>query len=188
METIAFRLLLFRFMVITTKTRMGNIQNIVGVSGEFFVATEILRPVTLATQAKGFLFEPVLFGGKEPTLDYIIYLLDMNAQRFGPFFFLQVKTTRTGPNLAGSYNVQFPRDAVSRAKNMKIPFFVCVVDVSDAGNERIYIRGVEASRMRGISTIDTRFDLRSDSIKIELFKEVTRIWSQQTSPALTALI
>jgi hypothetical protein len=163
---------------------MGNIQNISGAAGEYLAAMELMRPI--ATGA--FLFDAVLLGGKEPTYDYIVYLLDANSDRYGPFCFLQVKTTTRKPAPGGAYPLAFSATDVARAHASKIPFFVCIVDRAVPRAERIFIKGVDSDRKAGISRLAPTHDLAADAVKLELHQEVERVWSMQSAPVLKRLI
>jgi hypothetical protein len=163
---------------------MGNIPNISGAAGEYLCGTELLRPVA----GRGFLFDPFLLGGKAPTFDYMVHLLDTNGNRTGAFFFLQVKTTQKQPGLSGTYSVMFSAADVKRASAQKIPFFLCVVDRAVTRSEKIFIMGVDSMRKKGISRIAPIYDLADDAVKIALFDEVTRLWKSQPVPALTKFI
>lgn len=61
------------------------------------------------------LLEPYLIGGKAPTLDYIVYLLDASGHRSGPFFFVQGKTTDQRPQPGDPYPIKFAATDVDRA-------------------------------------------------------------------------
>jgi hypothetical protein len=163
---------------------MGNIQNISGAAGEYLAAAELMRP----TSGGAVLFDAVLLGGKEPTYDYIVYLLDAKSERFGPFFFLQVKTTTSDPTPGGAYRFSFSAVDVARAQASKIPYFVCIVDRAVPRAERIFVKGVDSKRKAGISRFPPAFDLATDAVKLEMHEEVERLWSMQSMPVLTRLI
>lgn len=157
---------------------MGNIQNISGAAGEYLAAMELMRPIA----SGAFLFDAVLLGGKEPTYDYIVYLLDADSERFGPFYFLQVKTTTRKPAPGGAYRLGF--DAVDVARAQASPYFVCVVDRAVPRAERIFIKGVDSKRKAGISRLAPTYDLATDAVKLELHQEVERLWALQSAPVL----
>jgi hypothetical protein len=163
---------------------MGNLQNISGAAGEYLCGMELLRPVP----RRSFLFSPVLLGGKEPTFDYLVYLLDENGDRFGPFFFLQVKSTTGRVTKAGNYPLGLSAFNVRRAIASKVPFFVCIVDRSKPRQERFFILGVDSRRTTGIAQLVPRHDLATDEVKLELHGEVERLWALQGVPLLSKLI
>ena len=166
------------------KVSMGNIANISGASGEYLCGTELLRPVA----GKGFMFDPFLLGGKAPTFDYIVHLLNEKGDRTAAFFFLQVKTTQKEPGTSGGYSINFTATDLERAKSLKAPFFLCVVDRSVTRSEKIFIKGVDSTRTKGISRVAAVYDLTDDKVKIDLYDEVTRLWKAQTFPILTKFI
>ncbi|NQE49921.1 hypothetical protein [Herbaspirillum rubrisubalbicans] len=175
---------------------MGNFQNIIGAGGEFLCGIELMRPVVLCPEFNngfpgtglGYLFEALHFGGKEPTYDYLVYLLDANAQRRGPFFFLQVKTTLKTPTDGGTYGLRFTASDVARAKAMKTPFFIGIVDRTSKDNEKIYVKGIAATRSKGIFRLKPVHDLADDTVKIDLYNEVFRLWTLQNTPLLSRLL
>lgn len=134
------------------------------------------------------LFEPYLIGGKAPTFDYIVYLLDASGHRSGPFFFVQVKTTDQRPQPGDPYPIKFTATDVARAIATKVPFFLCVVDRSAKQQARMFVRGVDSKRTKGISRVAARHDLTTDAVKIAIYDEVERLWKTQGTPALSVFI
>lgn len=162
---------------------MSNLRNLSGRAGEFLCITEFMR----ATAGQRFLFDALLLGGNAPTFDYIIYLVDSNGDRTGPFFFVQVKTTSKTPKPGTGYPAEFSATDVKRAQATKVPFFICAVDRSIAGSEKFFIKGVDAKRTKGIIRISPVHDLKTDAVKLALYNEVTRVWASQAVPVLDAL-
>jgi hypothetical protein len=117
-----------------------------------------------------------------------VYLLDANAQRLGPFFFLQVKTTLKAPDTTGAYALRFSARAVARAQAMKTPFFVGIVDRSTIRRERIYVKGIDAGLPTGITRLEPRHDLAEDAVKIAIYNEVSRVWALRNNPPLRRLL
>lgn len=134
------------------------------------------------------LFDTYLLGGNAPTFDYIVYLVDVNGERTGPFFFVQVRTISKSPKSGNGYPVGFSAADVKRALATKIPFFVCAVDRSVAGSEKFFIKGVDSKRTRGIARLAAKYDLTTDDVKLGLYDEVTRVWASQAIPALAKFI
>lgn len=163
---------------------MSNLKNLSGKAGEFLFGAELMRPLA----GSRFLFDAYLIGGNEPTLDYIIYLVDNNGDRTGAFFFVQVKTTTTSPKPGTGYKVGFSADDVKRAQSMKTPFFVCAVDRSVVGSEKFFIKGVASTRTTGISRLSPVYDVSMDVVKLDLYNEVTRLWAGQTCLPLAKFI
>lgn len=163
---------------------MSNLKNLSGRAGEFLCITEFMR----ATSTQCFLFDAFLLGGNAPTFDYIIYLVDSHGDRTGPFFFVQVKTTAKKPKAGTGYRVGFSAVDVKRAQATKVPFFICAVDRSVTGSEKFFITGVDSKRTKGIISIPPIHDLATDSVKLALYKEVTRVWANQAVPALAVFI
>lgn len=143
-----------------------------------------MRPVA----GSRFLFDAYLIGGNEPTLDYIVYLVDSSGDRTGAFFFVQVKTTTTSPKPGTGYSVGFTAGDVKRAQLMKTPFFVCPVDRSVIGSEKFFIKGVASNRTTGISRLSPVHDVATDVVKLDLYNEVTRLWTGQTCLPLAKFI
>lgn len=155
---------------------MGNSENIIGLGGEYLCGAELMRPVLRSRSRLSFLFEAVLIGGKEPTYDYVVHLLNRHRQRIGASFFLQVKATMQGLNSSGSYEIDFDAQAVERAHALKLPFFLAVVDRSVTRKEKIFIKGLNAGRTSGIYRVRPQYDLADDAVKVDLYLEVLRLW------------
>lgn len=163
---------------------MSNIAYLFGKAGEFLCGGELLRPVA----GSRYLFDVCFLGGDAPTFDYIVYLLDEDGRRTGPFFFLQVKTTAKTTSNGTGYPIRFSAADVRRAHTTKVPFFVCVVDRSAGRGAKLFIKGVESTRTRGIATLAPDHDLETDAVKLDLYREVTRLWARRSVPRLKKLI
>jgi len=159
---------------------MGNISKIRGQAGELDCASEFMSEVA----GRGVLFHPVALAENEPTADHLVFLLSPTGELSGPFFFVQVKSTSKGPRADGSYTYSFSAQDVQRAHAMKVPFLLCLVDRSIPNERRIFIKGVDSKRKRGIYRISTKYDLRTDAVKIALHREVTRAGHCKTNFAL----
>jgi hypothetical protein len=123
------------------------------------------------------LFDIVRFEGKEPTADFMVFLVDSSGQRTGPFFFMQVKATNKGCNKNGCYAYSFGTKHVRRALSLKVPFVVCIVDLSIRGSGRIFIKGIDSRRHQGIYCMPCTYDLSAPWVKLALYDEVARIWA-----------
>lgn len=137
---------------------------------------------------RGVLFRTIALGEAEPTVDFMVFLLDQNNKQGSEFFFLQVKTTEVGPRHDGSYACSFSAREVQRARAMKVPFFICVVDRSDPSVRRIFIKGVDSKRHAGTYSVAPLYDLKTDTVKVTLYEEVKRIWAMQKLPRLQELV
>lgn len=163
---------------------MNNLNNLTGKAGEYLCIAEFMRPVA----DRRLLFDVNYLGGDAPTFDYIVYLLDVQGDRSGPFFFVQVKTVSRLHKAGVAYQIKFSASDVKRAQATKVPFFVCVVDRSTSESEKFFIKGVDSQRTRGITRLQPVYDLKVDAVKLDLYYEVTRLWAKQKTPILTKLI
>lgn len=161
---------------------MGNASNICGEAGELDCSSELMNPVA----GRGVLFRPISLGENEPTADFLVFLLSPEGKQNGPFFFLQVKSTSAGPRPDGSYGIAFSAGDIRRAQAMKVPFFLCVVDRSSP-KRRMFVKGVDSKRKRGIYCLAPQHDLMEDAVKEALYDEVTRVWSKRRMPCLGKL-
>jgi hypothetical protein len=143
-----------------------------------------MRPVA----GPRFLFDAYLLSYNAPTFDYIVYLVDANGDRTGPFFFVQVKTTSRTPVVGMGYSVKFSLDDVKRAQATKVPFFLCIVDRAVKGDEKFYIKGVDSRLSSGIFRLFPEYDLTADAVKLELYREVERVWGTQIIPVLAKFL
>jgi hypothetical protein len=162
---------------------MGNLSNLRGAAGEYFCGRELLRPV----QTRGMLFDIVRFEGREPTADFMVFLVNPLGERTGPFFFLQIKSTTKSRRCNGSYAYSFDRNHVRRAQALKVPFFVCIVDFSACSSGEIFVMGVDSKRSQGIYRMPCAYDLSAQWVKLAMFDEVTRIWAAQDYPYFNQL-
>lgn len=158
---------------------MGNDSNISGEAGEIDCASELMAPIAQG----GVLFRSIALGRNEPTADLLVFLLTPEGKQSGPFFFLQIKTTSTGPRPDGSYDFTFGATDVRRAQAMKVPFFLCIVDRSIHPTRRMFLKGVDSRRKRGIYRLVPKHDLTTDAVKRALHDEVKRIWAYRRMPS-----
>ncbi|UOD28822.1 hypothetical protein INH39_25780 [Massilia violaceinigra] len=163
---------------------MSNVAYLFGKAGEFLCGGELLRPLS----GSRYLFDVYFLGGNAPTFDYIVYLLDEGGRRTGHFFFLQVKTTARTARSRTGYPIRFSAADIRRAQATKVPFFICVVDCSAGRRAKFFIKGLESTRTRAIATLSPDHDLETDAVKLDLYREVTRLWARRRVPALKRLI
>ncbi len=118
-------------------------------------------------------FRPKFLGEKSELLDFLVLLVDEQSQAFGPHFFLQVKTTATTPKEdAKSIVTEFTAEEVSKALALKTPVYLVAVDASKPYSESIYVMGIGASRIKGISAIPKSLSLKDPAIRETLYEEV----------------
>ncbi len=163
---------------------MSNVAYLFGKAGEFLCGGELLRPLS----GSRYLFDVYFLGGNAPTFDYIVYLVDEGGRRTGPFFFLQVRTTARTTRNGTAYPIRFSAANVRLAQASKVPFFICVVACSAGRRAKFFIKGVESTRTRAIATLAPDHDLETEAVKLDLYREVTRLWARRSVPALKKLI
>jgi hypothetical protein len=118
-------------------------------------------------------FRPEFLGDKCPTLDYYVELVGAGTPV--PFFFVQVKGSRSGcvrgqgpPRL----KVRIPPEDVRRMDSHPAPIYVLGVDEV---NEEAYILAVEGGMDRAISWIPTTHLLDETNRRL-LWEEVQGYW------------
>ena len=141
--------------------------NSIGQRGEKAAETSLCRP---SANFPEYQFRPIPLGDKAELFDFVVHLLDADNNILGPHFFVQVKTTETPA--AVSCNARFSKDEVAKAVTFKAPSYLVGVDASDPTGERIFIKGIDFDRTKGISRISSTQSLDDDFVRDSLYKEV----------------
>lgn len=115
-------------------------------------------------------FSTHFLGEKAELLDFVVNLVDEKEAEIGPFFMLQVKTTK-GAHPGKSIDAPFSAAEVAKAVERKVPVYVVAVDAGPR-DEKVYFLAVESTRKGGISTVPRLFNLDCEVTLEELYDEV----------------
>jgi hypothetical protein len=118
------------------------------------------------------LFRPTSLGEKYPTVDFLVDVLGRMDDALG-FFFIQVKGT--APRSAGTVRlpVKVSADGFNLLAGIPAPTYLVGVDVIA---EASYLIAAHKKRKGRLSSITKAYDLRSDAVRIELYREVLAYW------------
>ena len=154
---------------------MASLNDLVGDRGESEVQTELLRETNDSRYPRN-LFLPQFLGGKSPTFDFLVYLLDRRQEPYGPHFFLQVKTTKIA-STTSFCNARFGRALVRRGVAMKVPSYLVAADISSSRTCKLYVTGISHDRTMGFATVPVAHELSHARIKFALYDEVNDCFS-----------
>lgn len=141
--------------------------NSVGQRGEKAAETSLCRP---SANTPEYQFRPIPLGDKAELFDFVVHLLDSDNNILGAHFFAQVKTTETPATV--SCNARFSKDEVAKAVTFKTPSYLIGVDASDPAAEKIFVKGIDYDRTKGISKVSCTQSLDNDRIRDSIYQEV----------------
>ncbi len=142
----------------------------IGKLAELIAETDLSRPVR--GRYKRPLFRAAFLGGKYPTVDFIVDVLD-GRDESQAFFFVQVKGTVVAGANARRLPIKVPVEKFNRLVRLPAPTFVIGVDVLA---ERSYVIAARSPRKSGVSSLTKTYCLRDDGVKIKLYAEVLAFW------------
>lgn len=135
---------------------------------------ELLLSLFLSQKTReGYLFNPLLIGGKWPTMDVYAEL----TSDPGRFCFFQVKTTLKGCNSRGNLQIKIPKIKLERLARYHAPSYLVGIDLklSDPFHSKAYIAAIKGGFTTGMSSIPTLYELNEENL-IGLKNEVVRFW------------
>lgn len=142
--------------------------NELGQRGEFLFSTMITRfhgrdiPI----------FRPYFLGDKWPLVDFVVELL--NAGDITPYFFAQVKTTRSGYTKKDKrLRVSIRQEDMRKLALYPAPTYIIGID---GAREEGYIVSANGEWLRGMSSFPTTFPVDENN-QDTLWKEVRRFWT-----------
>lgn len=143
-------------------------RDLIGVRGQHFAQLALTEPIGEADA----LFRVQFLGDKYPTIDLIVELEDAPGSTT-PFFFVQVKATRSGYNQAGRLRVQVSRDTLSKLIAYPVPTYIIGVD--ETGNGISYIVAACQEGPTHYSGFPTTHRLNGQTLR-RLYDEVLAFW------------
>jgi hypothetical protein len=112
------------------------------------------------------------FLGAKAQLDFLINLLDENGIEYGPFFFVQVKTTAGIAASSSGVPVRLRGAQMRAAKARKVPVYLAAVSSVDGDLEEVYAIAIDAALQSGVSVVPRLFSLRQEETRLMIFNEV----------------
>jgi hypothetical protein len=146
--------------IVSTANHLGNL-------GEYVVSLLFRRTVNDVYR-----FSVTFLGAKAQLLDFMVNLLDANGSEYGPFFFLQVKTSAKQPSRKQGIPARFSANEVSRACARKVPVYLAAVGRLSDDLEDIFIIGVDASLQGGVRRVPKIFSLALKETRLTIHDEV----------------
>lgn len=151
----------------------GEFANLIGDRGESMFETAI----TGFHNDKPLFWKPRFLGEKSPSVDYLCELVGP-WKRQKLYFFVQVKTTKTGyTKLAKRLKVQIDAKRARALTGLKAPVYVAGVDMK---GERVFIIAA-AGRIKTLSSMHTGTELDAAGRRL-LWEDVRRYWSRVSKP------
>jgi hypothetical protein len=144
--------------------------------GELLARVHLSRPVG-GRYARA-LFQATPLGGKYPTVDLIVDVLDSNSEPIG-FFFAQVKATQSASVGGARLSLTVEVERYRRLTRLHAPAYLIGVDVT---NERSYIIAATRTARSTLPSILRDYPLHDDKIRVALYREVVDFWSRRPRP------
>ena len=127
------------------------------------------------------IFKPQFLGDKWQYVDFIVELV--GTESIIPYFFVQVKTTRTGyTKKLNGLKVKVPKEHIRGIAAYTAPTYIVGIDeVIEKG----YIVSANAEHITSISSLSTAFPINKANREI-LWKEVNDFWSSYKTNLLVS--
>jgi hypothetical protein len=116
------------------------------------------------------LFKPVFLGAKFEALDFYVEVVGQFKRK--PYFFLQVKTTKSGTNPAGRLKVKLSKSDVKKLLGISAPTYLVGVDDTAKWS---YILSIHLPGQKSLGSMPTTFQLTIPNLKL-LKDEVVSFW------------
>jgi hypothetical protein len=112
------------------------------------------------------------FLGAKAQFDLLVNLLDERGLEYGPFFFVQIKTTASLNTARHGIPVRLRASHVKLAKARKVPVYLLAVRSVDGSLEEVYAIAVDGSLTHGLAVVPRLFSLRSEETRLTIYNEV----------------
>ena len=146
-----------------------------GELGELLARLHLSRPV--AGRYRRALFQATPLGGKYPTVDLTVDVLDPNSESVG-FFFAQVKATQSASPGGTRLSLTVDIERYRRLTRLRVPGYVIGVDVTGG---RSYIVAATPPAPGTLRSISRDYPLTDDKIRVALYREVVSFWARPRS-------
>ncbi len=142
--------------------------NKIGDVGETFLTLFLLQKT-----AEGYLFDPLLIGGKWPTVDMYAEL----THHKGMFCFFQVKTTIRGCDRFGRLRIGVEKHHLQRLSAYQAPSYLVGIDLNqhDPKHSRAFLMTVRGLYTQKLLNLPTRHELTADTLLV-LRDEIHHFW------------
>jgi hypothetical protein len=143
-----------------------------GELGELLARVHLSRPV-----GGGYgraLFQATPLGGKYPTVDLIVDVLDEESASIG-FFFAQVKSTQSASEGGARLSLTIDVERYRRLTRLRAPAYLIGVDIN---NERSYLMAAMPPAPETVPSIPRDYELTDDKIRVTLYEEVVAFWGR----------
>jgi hypothetical protein len=129
--------------------------------------------ITKRWNRKDPIFRPQFLGDKWPTVDFLVELI--GVVDFTPYFFVQVKTTRTGyTNQQERLRTKIAGQDLKRLAVYPAPTYVVAIDeIKESG----FIISANGEWCDNMSSVSTRFPLDENNQDL-LWREVKKYWEK----------
>lgn len=154
--------------------------NILGARGEMNVALTMMRDINDKP-----LFSVKFLGEKAKLLDFVVNLLDDKESEIGPYFMIQVKSTKVA-EIEGSIPAKFTAKEVMEAKQRKIPIYLASVAEIKGRTREIFFLAVDSTRNKGVSVVPRLHNLDCDVTLKALYDEVKKYHDNQSHNFVSA--
>jgi hypothetical protein len=141
--------------------------------GELLARLHLSRPV--GGRYRRALFQATPLGGKYPTVDLIVDVLDSDSEPVG-FFFAQVKSTQSASQTGTRLSLTIDVERYRRLTRLCAPAYLIGVDVN---GEQSFIMAASDRVPANLPSIPRDYPLTHDKIRVALYREVAAFWSRQ---------
>ncbi|NEP12601.1 MAG: DUF4365 domain-containing protein [Symploca sp. SIO2C1] len=121
----------------------------------------------------GPIFKPQFLGDKWQYVDFIVELV--GSRSIVPYFFVQVKTTRTGyTKKLNRLKVKVPQGQINALALYPAPTYIIGIDEIE---EKGYVASANGEHLTSLSSLSTNFPINTPNREV-LWKEVNDFWSR----------
>jgi hypothetical protein len=144
-----------------------NTSNLLGTFGEGAVSQFLHSKINGVYH-----FSARQLGEKAQLLDFIVNLVDSRGKEYGPFFFLQVRTTAAIALPRQGIRVNFNAHEVKLVQARKVPIYLAAVQDAEGSSAEAYIVGIDAAQRVGVRVVPRLFKLSDEAVRMAIYLEV----------------
>jgi hypothetical protein len=143
----------------------------IGDLGEIISSLELARPVTGHYRRP--LFRVTRLGGKYPTADLLVDILDRRQRPLG-YFWAQVKATASAEAVRSHrLPISMSPEDYNAMTRLPAPAYLIGVDVMQ---EASFVVWAYRTRQTRLASMSRAYNLAMDAVKIDLYLEVRAFW------------
>lgn len=132
-------------------------------------------------------FWSTFLGEKAEAVDFIVHLLDSKGAPYGPYFFVQVKTTAASPTQGNLVPARFSAGEVEGARARGAPVYLIAVECLDEDSEEVYVLPIDESLPTGVSGVPRIYSLKDKETRLQIYREVHAYFESHPSGFRSAL-